>query len=169
MDRRRWTGADGPAVTGPGMLRPMTTAQPLAGPSSRPVTVTVLTLLLILQAATALALAGLSIVTAIAGWVSRGRTGSGFADLAAVIAGMMAVFAIAVLALAVLAWMALRGRRAAARWLSPAVFVMPLLGVVLVFLVRSPSAPALVVAVLWAVLGAWLSLSRSTGNWLQRS
>jgi hypothetical protein len=147
----------------------MTTAQPLAGPSSRPVTVTVLTLLLILQAATALALAGLSIVIAIAGWVSRGRTGSGFADLAAVIAGMMAVFAIAVLALAVLAWMALRGRRAAARWLSLAVFVMPLVGVVLVFLVRSSSAPALVVAVLWAVLGAWLSLSRSTGNWLQQS
>ena len=135
----------------------------------RPVTVTALNLLLILQAATAFSLAGLSIVTGIASWVARGQAGNGFADLAAVIAALMAVFAIVVLAVAVLAWMALRGRRSVARWLSLAVFATPLVGVALVSTVRSPSVPALLVALLWVGLGAWLSLSRSTWNWLQRT
>jgi len=135
--------------------------------ATRPATVTTLSLLLVLQAATAFSLAGLAIVTGVAGWVTRGRTGNGFADLAAVISGMVAVFAIAVLAVAVLAWMALRARRAVARWLSLAVFAMPLLGVVLVSLVRSPAVPALLVAALWAGLGAWLSLAGSTWNWIR--
>jgi hypothetical protein len=41
--------------------------------------------------------------------------------------------------------------------------------VALVSTVRSPSVPALLLALLWLGLGAWLSLSRSTWNWLQRS
>jgi hypothetical protein len=137
---------------------------------ARPTTVTALNLLLILQAATAFSLAGLSIVFGIASWVTRGDGhGGGFEVLATLVAAMMAVFAVVVLAVAVLAWMALRARRGVARWLSPAVFVMPLVGVALVSTVRSPPVPALLLALGWVGLGAWLSLSGSTWNWLQRS
>ena len=137
------------------------------GSQTRPATVRALNVLLGVQAATALCLSGLTLITGIATWFGRSRTGNGFADLATVILAFVAAFALAALALAVLAWLALRGRRVMARWLSLGVFLMPLLAAALVASVRSPSVPVLGLAIVWAVLGAWLSFSGSTWNWIR--
>jgi hypothetical protein len=138
----------------------MTSAEP-----GRPVTATVLLGLLGLQGATAICLAALSLISALALWLNRSR--GEFADLAALVSALLAAVALLAAALAVLGWLALRRRGRVAVPLTLALHALPLLVVLGLTPVRGIVAPALLAALLWAALGAGLALAAATRTWLR--